>query len=125
MGTVDHSSEVISPNNILTGSRNTDNNILEVEDTEEILKQAMIERKRIPQLFRDTEAKRELFWKRREEKRTEQNRTEQNRTEQNRTEQNRTEQKRREEKRREETKKGKKREEKKRKEKKREEKGRK
>ena len=62
--TVDHSNEVISPNNILTGSRNTDNNILEVEDTEEILKQAMIERKRIPQLFRDTEAKRELFWKR-------------------------------------------------------------
>ena len=62
--TTDHSNEVISPNNILTGSNNTDNNILEVKDTEEILKQAMIEKKRIPQLFRDAEAKREVFWKR-------------------------------------------------------------
>ena len=55
---------VITPNNILTGSNNTDHNILEVENTEEILKQAMIERKRIPQLFRDAETKREIFWKR-------------------------------------------------------------
>merc|ERR1711913_206634 len=42
--TVDNSNEVISPNNILTGSNNTDNNILEVKDTQEILKQAMIKR---------------------------------------------------------------------------------
>ena len=62
--TVDNSNEVITPNNILTGSNNTDNNILDIEDTEEILKQAIIERKRIPQLFRDAETKREIFWKR-------------------------------------------------------------
>ena len=46
--TVDNSNEVISPNNILTGSNNTDNNILEVKDTQEILKQAMIEKNRLP-----------------------------------------------------------------------------
>ena len=62
--TVDNANEVITPNNIITGSNNTDNNILEIEDTEEILNQAMIERKRIPQLFRDIETKREIFWKR-------------------------------------------------------------
>merc|ERR1711874_226405 len=32
--------------------------------THEILNQAIIERKRIPQLFRDIETKREIFWKR-------------------------------------------------------------
>ena len=62
--TVDHANEVITPNNIITGSNNTDHNMLEVEDTEEILNQAIIERKRIPQLFRDIETKREIFWKR-------------------------------------------------------------
>ena len=62
--TVDNSNEVISPNNILTGSNNTDNNILEVKDTQEILKQAMIEKNRLPQLFKNAEAKREIFWKR-------------------------------------------------------------
>ena len=58
------SSEVITPNNILTGSSNTDDNILEVAETEEILKQAMIEKKKLPQLFRDTERRRETFWTR-------------------------------------------------------------
>ena len=62
--TVDNTNEVITPNNIITGSNNTDHNIIEIEDTEEILNQAMIERKRIPQLFRDIESKREIFWKR-------------------------------------------------------------
>ena len=62
--TIDNANEVITPNNIITGSNNTDHNMLEVEDTEEILNQAMIERKRIPQLFRDIETKREIFWKR-------------------------------------------------------------
>merc|ERR1711913_206239 len=44
--TVDNANEVITPNNIITGSNNTYHNMLEVEDTEEILNQAMIERKR-------------------------------------------------------------------------------
>ena len=54
--------EVITPNNILTGSSNTDDGILEVADTEEILRQAMIEKKGIPQLFKDTARKKEIFW---------------------------------------------------------------
>ena len=59
--TVDNSNEVISPNNILTGSNNTDNNILEVKDTQEILNQAMIEKNRLPQLFKNAETKRDLL----------------------------------------------------------------
>ena len=58
------SDEVITPNNVLTGSSNTDVNFLEVEETEEILRQAMIERKLVPQLFQDTERRREIFWSR-------------------------------------------------------------
>ena len=58
------SDEVITPNNILTGSSNTDDNILEVAETEEILKQAMIEKNQVPQLFMETEKRRDVFWDR-------------------------------------------------------------
>ena len=56
--------EVITPNNILTGSNNTDDNILEVAETEELLKQAMVAKDLVPQLFVETEKLREIFWKR-------------------------------------------------------------
>ncbi|CAL4122867.1 unnamed protein product, partial [Meganyctiphanes norvegica] len=56
------SEEVITPNNILLGRNDTDHNILEVANTEDILNEALVERKLTPQLFRDTEKCREVFW---------------------------------------------------------------
>ena len=58
------SEEVITPNNILLGRGDTDYNILETANAEEILNQALIERKLTPQMFRDTERCREVFWTR-------------------------------------------------------------
>ena len=56
--------EVISPNNILTGRSDNDHNILQIPDTDELLNQAMTEKLRVPQLFVDTERRREIFWNR-------------------------------------------------------------
>ena len=58
------SDEVITPNNILTGSNNTDDNILEVAETEELLNQAMVAKDMVPQMFVETEKLREIFWQR-------------------------------------------------------------
>ena len=55
--------EVITPNNILTGRSNSNHNILEVAETDEILQQAMSDRKIVPQLFQHTAKKRETFWR--------------------------------------------------------------
>ena len=56
--------EVISPNNILTGRSDNDHNMLETPDLEELLNQAMTEKHKVPQLFIDTERRREIFWNR-------------------------------------------------------------
>ena len=56
--------EVITPNNILTGRNNTEDNILEVADSEELLKQAMVAKDMVPQMFIETEKIREVFWQR-------------------------------------------------------------
>ena len=56
--------EVITPNNILTGRNNMQNNMLETVDSEILLKEALIARDLTPKLFIETERKRETFWKR-------------------------------------------------------------
>ena len=58
------SEEVITPNNILMGRSDTDFNVLQVANSEEILDNALSERKLTPQLFKDTEKCREVFWTR-------------------------------------------------------------
>ena len=56
------SEDVITPSNIITGRSNTDHNILEVSATHDILQEAMIEKNKIPQLFKDTERRKNVFW---------------------------------------------------------------
>ena len=56
--------EVITPNNILTGRNDTDNDMLEVVETERLLREAMIAKDMVPKLFEETEKRREVFWDR-------------------------------------------------------------
>ena len=58
------SDEVVTPNNILTGRNDTEDNILEVAETEELLNQAMVAKGMVPQMFIETEKLREIFWQR-------------------------------------------------------------
>ena len=55
--------EVITPNNILTGRNNVDLDILNVEDSEELLERAIISAGFTPQICKQAEVRRETFWK--------------------------------------------------------------
>ena len=56
--------DIITPNNILTGRDDTDNDMLEVVETERLLREAMIAKDMVPKLFEETEKRREVFWDR-------------------------------------------------------------
>ena len=56
--------EVITPNNILTGRNDENRGMLEVIDTESLLKEAMLARNLVPKTFEQTEKRREEFWQR-------------------------------------------------------------